>query len=125
MGVKVPVHFENQVITQSIANLGNLIDATKIKSRRDHVFALFRAYSTEDDQMAVTVDVVTSTTTQFTRGTRPAVVKGSCLKLSTSLPSVIHADPELKVTFAQNLAAHMSILHSSRTGKNVLTIENL
>lgn len=124
-GVKVPVHFENQVITASVANLGSLIDAAKIKSRHDFVYALVKAVSTEDDQMCVTVNVMTNTATQFKRFARPAVVKGTIMKISTSLPSVIHADPDLIVVFAQNLVANIKIVHSNRTGKNSLSIENL
>lgn len=68
---------------------------------------------------------MTNTVTLFKRFARPAVVKGTVLKISTALPSVIHADPELIYTFAQNMAANVRIVHSNRTGKNSLTIENV
>lgn len=55
MGTKVPVHFENQVITASVANLGTLIDAAKIKSRNDFVYALIKVVNTEDDQVNITL----------------------------------------------------------------------
>ena len=51
-GARLPVHFESQVISSSVANLGSLIDAAKIKSRVDHVYALVRVVSTEDDQVS-------------------------------------------------------------------------
>ncbi len=51
MGARLPVHFESQVISSSVANLGSLIDAAKIKSRLDYVYALVRVVSTEDDQV--------------------------------------------------------------------------
>lgn len=50
-GLRLPVHFENQVVSSSVANLGSLIDAAKIKSRLDHVYALVKVVSTEDDQV--------------------------------------------------------------------------
>jgi len=50
-GARLPVHFESQVISSSVANLGSLIDAAKIKSRLDYVYALVRVVSTEDDQV--------------------------------------------------------------------------
>jgi hypothetical protein len=76
-------------------------------------------------QLAVTVHVMSSTITQFKRFARPAVVKGTVLKTSTALPSVIHADPELIHTFARNMVASLKVVHSNRTGKNALTIENV
>jgi hypothetical protein len=51
VGTKIPVHFENQVINASLANLGTLIDAAKLKSKLDYVFALVKVVSTEDDQV--------------------------------------------------------------------------
>jgi hypothetical protein len=51
MGTRVPVHFENQVITASVANLGTLIDAAKIKNRNESVYALVKVVSTEEDQV--------------------------------------------------------------------------
>jgi hypothetical protein len=45
------VHFENQVITASVANLGTLIDAAKIKNRNEAVYALVKVVSTEEDQV--------------------------------------------------------------------------
>lgn len=74
-------------------------------------------------QMAVRVWVMTGTATQFLRGLRPAVVKDSSLCLITSLPSVIHADPELMNTFANNLVQNVRIHHDGKTGKNTLTID--
>lgn len=50
-GVRIPVHFENQVITASVANLGTLIDAAKIKNRKECVYALVKVVSTEEDQV--------------------------------------------------------------------------
>ena len=50
-GVRIPIHFENQVITASVANLGTLLDAAKIKSRHETVLALVKIISTEDDQV--------------------------------------------------------------------------
>lgn len=123
--MKIPVHFESQVITASVANLGSLIDAAKIKSRHDFVYALVKAVSTEDDQLCVTVTVMNNTVTQFKRFARPAVVKGTVMKITTSLPSVIHADPDLIYVFTQNLVSNIKIVHSNRTGKNALSIENL
>lgn len=73
--------------------------------------------------MAVTVHVMTNSVYQFKRNVRPAVVKGTTLRLSTALPSVIQADPDLMMTFASNLADNIRIIHSTRTGKNILTIE--
>lgn len=52
IGTRVPVHFENQVITASVANLGTLIDAAKIKNRNEAVYALVRVVSTEEDQVS-------------------------------------------------------------------------
>lgn len=66
-----------------------------------------------------------NTVTQFKRFARAAVVKGTVLKISTALPSVVHADPELVYTFAQNLVTNIKIVHSNRTGKNTLSIENV
>jgi hypothetical protein len=68
---------------------------------------------------------MTNTVTQFKRFARPAVVKGTILKIGTALPSVIHADPELVYTFAQNMVSSLKIVHSNRTGKNSLTVENV
>lgn len=76
-------------------------------------------------QLAVTVHVMTNTVTQFKRFARPAVVKGTVLKIGTALPSVIHADPELVHVFARNMVSSIKIVHSNRTGKNSLTIENV
>lgn len=53
VGTRVPVHFENQVITASVANLGTLINAAKIKNRQDFVYALVKVVSTEEDQVRV------------------------------------------------------------------------
>lgn len=47
------MHFENQVITASVANLGTLIDAAKIKNRNDFVYALVKVVSTEEDQVLI------------------------------------------------------------------------
>lgn len=57
-GAKIPVHFESQVISSSVANLGSLIDAAKIKSRLDFVYALVRVVNTEDDQVRFPMIVV-------------------------------------------------------------------
>jgi hypothetical protein len=75
--------------------------------------------------MAVSVLVTSNTATLFKRFARPAVVKGTLLKITTPLPSVIHADPELIYVFAQNLVTNIKIVHSNRTGKNSLSIENM
>lgn len=67
-GAKLPVHFESQVISSSVANLGSLIDAAKIKSRLDFVYALVKVVNTEDDQVSFswTATAVTSlTVSQF------------------------------------------------------------
>ena len=56
-GARLPVHFESQVISSSVANLGSLIDAAKIKSRVDHVYALVRVVSTEDDQVSLLLSI--------------------------------------------------------------------
>lgn len=56
MGARVPVHFENQVITASVANLGTLIDAAKIKDRKECVYALVKVVSTEEDQVRLLCD---------------------------------------------------------------------
>lgn len=76
-------------------------------------------------QVAVTLHVMTNTVTQFKRFARPAVVKGTILKISTALPSVIHADPDLVYTFVHNMVSSLKVVHSNRTGKNSLSIENL
>ena len=78
-----------------------------------------------NSQMGVSAYVMTNTVTQFKRFSRPAVVKGTMLKINTSLPSVIHADPDLIYVFAQNLVSNLKIVHSNRTGKNSLTIDNV
>lgn len=73
--------------------------------------------------MVVKVYVLNSTKTQFKRGLRAAVVKGTNLSLATPLPSVIHADPDLLMTFAQNLSTSVRIEHDSKTGKNSLSVD--
>lgn len=76
-------------------------------------------------QLAATLYVMSSTVTQFKRFARPAVVKGTILKINTALPSVVHADPELVHTFARNMVASIKVVHSNRTGKNSLTVDNV
>jgi hypothetical protein len=62
------VHFENQVITASVANLGTLINAAKIKNRQDFVYALVKVVSTEEDQVRVHTPADRTTTCQFRTG---------------------------------------------------------
>lgn len=74
--------------------------------------------------MAVTAQFVSSTVFQFKRGSRhrPAVHAGSAVRVATSLPSVIQADPDLLLTFAENLAGSLKVEHDCKTGENELII---
>ncbi len=74
--------------------------------------------------MAVTAQFISNTTFMFKRGSRhrPAVQTGSSVRVTTSLPSVIQADPDMLQTFAENLVHSLKVEHDCKTGDNELII---
>jgi hypothetical protein len=65
---------------------------------------------------------VSSTKGTFKRGIKisPAVQCGSTLTLSTPLPSIIQADPDMIISFAENLSKNIKVEHDMKTGENTL-----
>ncbi len=63
-----------------------------------------------------------NTRSQFKRGAKvsPAVPSGLVLTLSTPLPSIIQADPDMITSFAENLSKNIKVEHDSKSGDNIL-----
>jgi hypothetical protein len=74
--------------------------------------------------MSVVAHFMSNTTFMFKRGSkhRPAVTEGSFVVTTTSLPSVIQADPDMLLTFAENLSLSLKVEHDCKTGENELII---
>jgi hypothetical protein len=53
---------------------------------------------------------------------RPAVPAGSTVTMMVSLPSIVQADPEMILSFAENLSQNLKVEHDSRSGENTLLI---
>ena len=68
---------------------------------------------------------VQNTLERYKKGSRiirPAVVAGTSCKLYVSMPSIVQADPEMILSFAENLAQNVKVEHDCRTGENTLVI---
>jgi hypothetical protein len=123
-GQRLPVNF--QVATGGTgslaANLSALSLAAKLHTKPEHVWALLKVTCTEEDLLHVSALLVTSSAQQFKKGSRAraAVMRGSLLSLSIAVPSLIQADPDLILSFAENLVKTLRIEHDCKTGDNLL-----
>ena len=73
--------------------------------------------------MIIVCNVMTNSCMKIKRSGKSVVAKGTILRFSTLLPSVIQADTDLRYTFASNLSNNIKIININ--GINHLTIDGL
>jgi hypothetical protein len=107
---------------QGIGNIMTLIGMAKKSAKVESVYALLNIHSTNEDLLVVTAIFTSCTKTSFKKGlrSRPALLAGSVLTLSTPLPSVVQADPDMIFSFAENLSRNIRVEHDCKSGINVL-----
>lgn len=96
-----------------------------IGSKPEVLHSLCRvSLSPGEDSLTCSAFIVQASSQSYKKGvrTRPAVPNGTMLQLTTALPSVVQADSDLIVSFAENLIQGLKIEHDCRTGENMLVL---
>jgi hypothetical protein len=74
--------------------------------------------------LVVTAFFIYDTKELYKRGqiVHPAVPGHTTLKLLVTLPSIVQADPDMILSFAENLSMNLKVEHDCRSGENSLML---
>eukprot|EP01039_Chlorochromonas_danica_P007729 gene7729-8540_t len=112
-------------LTTLIGGVARASGGPGIGSKPEVLHALCRVcLSPSEDSLTCSALIAQASSQSYKKGTRtrPAVPHGTMLTLTAALPSVVQADSDLIVSFAENLLQGLKVEHDCRTGENMLVL---
>lgn len=125
-GMRLKVTFQLLSVATGVTSLGGMLGGVgriHQANKPEHLYTLIRVVAS-DDALTINAFVVNSSEHFFKKGnrSRPAIPSGTMLSLTTPIPSLLQADGENIISFAENLLQNVKIEHDCKTGENSLVI---